>query len=88
MENQQNKLQNNQQKVYLEQFNTYKDSLKNQHFEVELWKMRIEIISNMKNKEMQLLSEQIIEMVCSTHKNINKGNKIIYIRYLINHPRM
>lgn len=65
MENQ----QNIQHKVYLEQFNTYEKSLKKQNFEVKLWKMRIETISDMKNKEMQLIREQTIKMVCFTYKN-------------------
>lgn len=76
MENQQGNSQNIQQKVNLEQFNKYKESLRKQNFEVELWKLRIENISNMKNKEMQLIREQNIKMVCSTYKNIiSGGNK-------------
>lgn len=50
-------------KIYIKQENVYINTLKKQYFELKMWKMRIEIISNMKNKEIQKRDKQIIEMV-------------------------
>lgn len=52
-------------KIYSVQEDVYKNSLKEQCFEIELWEMRINMISNLRNKELQNRNEKIIEMVCS-----------------------
>lgn len=52
------------QQTYLEQENVYKNSSKEQYLELEHWKLKIEMISNMKNKETQKKNDQLIEMVC------------------------
>jgi hypothetical protein len=64
MTNQRSSLENIQNKIYLEQENAYKNSLKKQYFEIEYWKCKIEMISNMKNQETQKKNDQLIEMVC------------------------
>lgn len=49
--------------MYAEQENCYRDSLRRQHFEVELWQMRIEMLTRMKNQEVQKKSELINTIV-------------------------
>jgi len=42
-----------------EQENCYRNSLRRQLFEVELWQMRIEMLTRMKNEEERKISELI-----------------------------
>jgi len=65
MANQELNLTNKKNQTYLEKNLLYKNSLKKQYIEVEHWKMRIEMISNLKKKELQKLNKQMIEKVCS-----------------------
>lgn len=69
MINQQSRSENIKNKIYLEQENVYKNSLKKQYFEIEYWKFKIEMISNMKNQETQKKNNQLIEMVCILRAN-------------------
>lgn len=64
MANQELNLANKKNQTYLEKELFYKNSLKKQYIEVEHWKMRIKMISNLKKKEIQKLNEQMIEKVC------------------------
>lgn len=65
MANPEDNLENKKEQINILERNTfYKNSLKKQYVEIEQWKMRIEMISNAKNKEMQKLNERMIEKVC------------------------
>jgi len=65
MANQEHSSTNKKNQIYLEKNLFYKNSLKKQYMEVEHWKMRIEMILNLKKREIQKLNEQMIEKVCS-----------------------
>lgn len=64
--------ENEKNTIHLEQEKVYENSLKKQYFEIELWKMRIEMISNMKNKQIQIRNDRITEMVCFIFLIMNK----------------
>lgn len=72
MADQHHGLENEKNTIYLEQKKVYENTLKKQCFEIELWKMRIEMISNMKNKQIQILNDRITEMVCFIFLIMNK----------------
>lgn len=43
----------------------FTNSLKNHYLDNDIWKMRINMLSDLKNKESQMRNERLIEMVCS-----------------------
>lgn len=58
------KLENDSSENDLKQENVNKNILEKKKFELEIWKMRIETISNLKEKEIHKKNEQRILMVC------------------------
>jgi len=65
MANHEYNLENKNNITYLEQNIFGKHFLKKQYAEIEYWKMKIEMISNVKNKEIHKLNEHMIKKVCS-----------------------
>lgn len=43
----------------------YTNSLKIHYLENDIWKMRIKMLSDLKNNESQIRNKRLIEMVCS-----------------------
>ncbi|VVC40845.1 Hypothetical protein CINCED_3A022494 [Cinara cedri] len=54
--------------------NDYTNSLK-QYLEKDIWKMRIKMVSDLKNKELQMRNEQLIEMKNLQEKVYEKRNE-------------
>lgn len=50
--------------INTEQVNVYRNKLKEQYFEVKKWKMRVDMISSLREKEIEMKDRKIIEMVC------------------------
>lgn len=63
MANENHRTDNTINYTYQEQKNIYKNFLKKQYCEVELWKMKIEGISKLKNQEKYVKDEKTNEMV-------------------------
>jgi len=86
----QHKCEDIQNKMHSEQENAYTKSLKNQYFEIEIWKMKIDMITIMKNKEKELKNDQITELVgfkfeklkCSLEFNL-LINSIYYLLFSV-----
>lgn len=57
-------LENTKKESTLEYENFYKTVLKKQCLDVQRWKLKVEMVLSMKNKEIQKMNEKRIEMVC------------------------
>lgn len=57
-------LKKTQKDSYLEYENFYITALKKQHLDVERWKLKVKMVLNMKNKEVQKMNAKKIELVC------------------------
>lgn len=58
------RLENIKEQIYMEHENVYENSLRKQYLEVIRYQIKVEVISNMKEKEIKKMDDQLNELVC------------------------
>lgn len=60
-------LEHTKKESTLEHENLYKIALNKQYLDVKGWKLKVEMVLNMTNKEIQKKNAKMIELVCSKY---------------------